>query len=291
LYGKNREEAKIATNQLDQKSAAAQESAAARTTASIDCLENRPDFFEALFAHSRDMMILHEWTDEQRPGRILEVNQAACDTLGYSRKELLQMTPTDFEAPLDPNEAAEIGQVVAEKGEYTFETVLVSNSGKQIPVEVSCRMLTIGDRQLVLSASRDITERKKAQTTQRLMQLSVDQAADAVLWFAPDRRLRYVNHEACMLLGGTEAELLTKKISDVVPSMSEANLRKFWRDLEQWRSYKMETALRDKNGNSIPVELLVNYLQSDESAFCCAFARTIEERLQAQEALEESEAK
>jgi PAS domain S-box-containing protein len=94
-----------------------------------------------------------------------------------------------------------------------------------------------------------------------------------------------------MLLGGTEAELLTKKISDVVPSMSEANLRKFWRDLEQWRSYKMETALRDKNGNSIPVELLVNYLQSDESAFCCAFARTIEERLQAQEALEESEAK
>ena len=48
---------------------------------------------------------------------------------------------------------------------------------------------------------RDVTERKRLESSLRLTQFSVDRAVDAVFWIAPDSKILYVNDAACRTLG------------------------------------------------------------------------------------------
>src|ERR1700690_665023 len=50
--------------------------------------------FQALLSLANDAIFLSE-----PGGRLIEVNQAACDRLGFSRAELLTMTAADINAP------------------------------------------------------------------------------------------------------------------------------------------------------------------------------------------------
>ena len=55
------------------------------------------DRFRHLFEHSADSLILHD------RDRVMEVNQQACYSLGYSREELLRMSFSDIEVEHNHN--------------------------------------------------------------------------------------------------------------------------------------------------------------------------------------------
>ena len=55
--------------------------------------------YRALFDASSDVILVHRFADDGRPGQIVEVNEAACLALGYSRSQLLAMTAEDVLAP------------------------------------------------------------------------------------------------------------------------------------------------------------------------------------------------
>ncbi len=100
--------------------------------------------------------------------RFFYVNQGAMDQLGYSREELLGMTPMDIKPHFDePAFRALIEPLM--RGEYsstTFQTYHRSKSGNDIPVEIFLQFIP-GNKKHFVAIVRDITERKNIETKLR----------------------------------------------------------------------------------------------------------------------------
>ena len=99
-------------------------------------------------------------------GRLLEVNDAYCELVGYSRQELLAMRMQDLEAQETEEETPQhIARIMA-AGRDRFETRHRSKDGRIIHVEASATYLPQeGGR--VVAFLRDITERKQAEQALR----------------------------------------------------------------------------------------------------------------------------
>lgn len=95
-------------------------------------------------------------------GRIIEVNQAAIETYGYSREELLQMNIRDLRLNSEKT-LLENHLLQAANGGVQFETVHVCKDGRQFPVEVNATGAEFENERIIMSVVRDITERKKAE--------------------------------------------------------------------------------------------------------------------------------
>ena len=122
--------------------------------------------FRTFFETTNDAVFVHLIGPNDTPGHFIEANAIACKRLGYTREELLRLTPVEIgssELKTDPRKkTAELKK----HGTLLFETVHVSKEGRQIPVESHLRRFKFKGQQAVLSISRDITERK--QTEKRL---------------------------------------------------------------------------------------------------------------------------
>ena len=125
-----------------------------------DELQEREQKFEQIFHNANDAMYLHQLTDDNQLGYFLEVNRTACEMLGYSREEFLQMGPPDIDSEKTKEELPPVISDLLRKGEKTFERTHVTKSGAEVPVEISAHVFHAGKDRLVLSVARDITERK-----------------------------------------------------------------------------------------------------------------------------------
>ena len=99
-------------------------------------------------------------------GRFLDVNDAYCRLIGYSRDELLTMKISDVEAVERPEETAQRIQKIMEVGGDRFETRHKCKDGRIIDIEVSVNYMEIGGRRMFVFL-RDITERKQAEEALR----------------------------------------------------------------------------------------------------------------------------
>ena len=70
-------------------------------------------------------------------GRILDVNEAYCSLMGYTRDELLKMSIKDVEGLETPDGVNEHIRKVIEKGFDRFETKHRCKDGRVIDIEVS----------------------------------------------------------------------------------------------------------------------------------------------------------
>jgi len=111
--------------------------------------------YRTLFNSASDAILIHDLE-----GRFLEVNGVACERLGYTRDELLQMGPSDIDAPeyadLVPDRVARLRA----EGQLYFETAHVRRDGTRIPSELSSRIIDYEGKPAVLTIARDISQRK-----------------------------------------------------------------------------------------------------------------------------------
>ena len=76
---------------------------------------------------------------------------------------MLSMNARDLNSPEYAPRVGERTRELLEKGEVIFETVHIRKDGSSVPVEVFARSFELRERMFLLSTSRDITERKKAE--------------------------------------------------------------------------------------------------------------------------------
>ena len=99
-------------------------------------------------------------------GRILDVNEALCQMLGYTREELLHMSITDIEAAESPEQTDLHIQEVFRTGRDRFQTRHRCRDGTLIDVEVSAQYVPEhGER--FFAFIRDITGRRQAEDALR----------------------------------------------------------------------------------------------------------------------------
>lgn len=135
-------------------------------------------------------------------GRFFYVNQAACQSLGYSREELLTMSLYD----IDPGFPAQVWALhweeVKQRGSFTIETQHQTKEGRVFPVEVTLNYLKFNEQEYGCAFARDISDRKRSEVAlqkseQQYRTLAKNFPNGAVLLF--DRELRYLIAEGVEL--------------------------------------------------------------------------------------------
>ena len=95
--------------------------------------------------------------------QFLEVSQGACDNLGYSREEMLDMTPVDLKVDytLDQFRALVDPLRQHEKQQLSFETRHRRKDGSFYPVEIHLQLFDNVTPPIFVAITEDISERKR----------------------------------------------------------------------------------------------------------------------------------
>jgi diguanylate cyclase (GGDEF)-like protein/PAS domain S-box-containing protein len=127
--------------------------------------------YRLLFEASNDAVYLHGLDAHGEPTRFVAVNDSASRLLGYTREELLGLTPRAIDAPATPGQLRRVMDRLMHEDRIVYETGRKTRDGREVPVEVSSSLTEVDGELMVLSISRDIAGRKK--TERRLEQLSL----------------------------------------------------------------------------------------------------------------------
>src|SRR6266446_4240822 len=244
--------------------------------------------FRAAMDASADLMLLIDPTSLL----YVDVNDAACRALGYSREELLTMGPPDIFSTSREELAQLYERMIA--GELIAPTVkghYRRKDGSQLPVEAYPRAVRTGEGHVIVSIARDISERLASEETLSRFRVAMDNSADMVVLI--DRttmRFVDVNETACRLLGYSREELLKMGPQDVLPTSRE-ELEGAYDEFIATPSHThgMRSQYRCKDGSTFPFESTRHVLRSGDAYIIAAISRDVRERLASENALRESE--
>ena len=119
-------------------------------------------------------MYLHGLDAAGEPTRFIAVNDATCALLGYTREELLGLTPRAIDAAPAPGQLRRKMAELLREGTVRYESVRRTRRGELIPVEISSSLTEVGGELVVLSISRDLRERQRE--VRRLEELTLRDA-------------------------------------------------------------------------------------------------------------------
>lgn len=121
-------------------------------------------------------------------------------------------------------------------------------------------------------------ERTQAEAALRLTRFSIERAVDAVFWIDAQARILDINDAACLLLGYTRDELLSKTVHEIDPNFPAEAWPAYWEELKAGKSFSFEADRRKKDGTVIRTETTVNFLVHEGKEYNCAIVRDISDR-------------
>ncbi len=119
---------------------------------------------ENAIAFARAQLLLHHASDGVHildgRGNIIEVSQSFCDSLGYSRDEMIGMNVAEWAEGLAPTEVASaVSRRLAKSGITTFSPRYRRKDGSVFSVEISSHALDLDGQKVLYCSSRDISQR------------------------------------------------------------------------------------------------------------------------------------
>ena len=124
----------------------------------------------------------------------------------------------------------------------------------------------------------EIAHREKAEFQLQFTQFAMDNASYMILWINREGRFVYMNTKAREVLGLSTRQLVSKNIFDILSSDARFSWNETWEIT--WRDHQLtiETTFTTKDGQGIPVEIVLNSLEFKEKQYCCCFALDITEK-------------
>ena len=243
--------------------------------------------FRQLFDSGSDAIFVAEVRPDGPPGRLIEVNDIACRRLGYSREELLQMSPDDIDAPEHGRaDDPEFLRKLQQDGHAIIERVHVAKDGHHIPVEINVHMFTLAGRDVILGVARDISERKSAEVEYR----TILETTHDGFWIisVQDARFLDVNPAACAMLGYSREEMLAMGVADVEAVERPEDTQRHIEAIMDGREERFDSRHRHKDGHLIDVEVSVKYIDA-RGGVIVVFVRDVTTRRRMESALRDGE--
>ena len=232
---------------------------------------------------------------ETPEGRIIDVNKAACQMLGYSKNELLKMDVSDIVTPeVAKTLAKTIKPSTVREGVYV-ETQNMRKDGGYVPVEVSCTLIENKGQLSVIAVLRDISERKavekRLRESEERFQKIFDNSKEGILIEDEDGNLLDANRAVCDMLGYTKEELCARTVRDIAPPELRVRLPKKyppeWLKIGKY----IETVIMRKDGMNVPVEMGKSLVEIGGEKRIINIVRDISERKRVAEIVRKSELK
>jgi PAS domain S-box-containing protein len=242
--------------------------------------------YRLLFNSGYDAVVVHEASDAQgRPGKFLEVNDVACQRWGYTREELLQMSPFDLHTPESARAIPGIVRRLAKEKRAVWEAVKVAKDGRQLPVEISSQLFELNGKPAYLSTIRDITERERAQAHLHLLREALESAANAIVITDRDGIITWANAAFTTLSGYPLEEALGRKMSLLKSGKhDQAFYEQLWKTILSGRMWSEEMINRRKDGSLYSEENTITPVRNEqgEITHCIAVKQDVTERKRAE---------
>ncbi len=162
---------------------------------------------EAVFIYGRD-------------GGFIDVNQRACDSLGYTREELLALSGQDIDVEWDAARVAEFYDQMVPGVAVTAEGTQRRKDGTTFPVEGRMALIELGGRQFVLALARDLSERTRAED------ILLQQARELAVVEERNRLAREIHDTLAQSLTGLYIQLeAAEELLDDDPATARAEIR------------------------------------------------------------------
>ncbi|NGP89882.1 PAS domain-containing sensor histidine kinase [Fodinibius halophilus] len=116
--------------------------------------------YSMLFQALTDEILVFQLDEQMQPLPFTEVNNVACEILGYEREELLQKTIYDIVNATE-KEVDDRIQHILEHREVLWETEHVTSSGKAIPLEIRAKAFIYSGTNTIIVVGRDVRELRK----------------------------------------------------------------------------------------------------------------------------------
>ena len=240
----------------------AQEEIAERKRAE-EALRESEEHYRTIFEGVQDAIFV-----ESLDGKILMVNERACEMFGYSQTEFLTKTVADL-IPSDYSILAADGSESSLSTEPR-QSVNKRANGEVFPIEISGRVQVINGEQVLLVVVRDITERQRAEEllmkSEKRFSSAFEYASIGMALVTTEGRWARVNRAVCQLLGYSEAELLQKTFQDIThPDDLQSDLAYVNQLLAgEINSYQMEKRYFHKSGHVVWALLSVSLVRDDQ---------------------------
>ncbi len=264
-------------------------------------LEEREKKFREIFNNANDAMFLHTLTDDGIPGTFIEVNDVACDMLGYTPEEFMEMSPRDIDDRETAADVPAIMQELLEEGHATFEMRHMAKNGSRIPVEISSHTFTLNGQRLVLSIARDITERKHREKIERTLRQRVEAGLRAgnLAWWEmklPSGEVIFDDRKAEMLGYAPERFETYEDFTELLHPDDRPAAMQAMRDHLQGRTetYEVEYRIKTREGAYRWFRDIGGIMEKDEATGhvrVIGIVEDITQRKEAQRELAESEEK
>jgi len=234
-------------------------------------LEQSRNKYRKLVNYANDaMFVITLDTKNASYGCFSDVNNVACKQFGYSREELLQMTPFDLSDDDDFGYITEMFAHLKKKGNATCETTYRRKDGTRFPVELSALRLTISGENLFTFIARDITERKKVETalkkSEHLYRLLADNVHD-VIWTADSNfKPHFISPSFTHLTGFPQSIASDMIYRDIIlssPFINNSNSFPLLKD----KSLHWETLITSASNETIWVESVASRLTENSDHF------------------------
>ena len=153
--------------------------------------------------------------------QILYCNQAFVEISGFDHSDLENALCGLMQGPsTDPATIAAIDQALVEGREFTGEILNYRKSGETFWNELSFKPVRDDDGKIAcfIGYSRDVTERKRAETRvvelQRDYEFIAENVLSGIIIQNPDSTVRYINPKALEMLGIDRADIIGKTAED-----------------------------------------------------------------------------
>ena len=221
-------------------------------------------------------------------GRVQEFNPAAERVFGFTRSEAVGKELAELIIPprlrerhrkglaryLKTGEGPLIGKLI--------EIEALRRDGSEIMVALAINATQVNGSPIFTAYWRDITERKRAEETNRRLAAIIESSGDAIMSIDLDERIMSWNREAERLFGYTAAEIVGKPITVLVPPDRQNAERKIMERIRRGeRIIRYETVHVRKDGAPLDISLAVSPINDESGNVIGAskIARDVTERV------------
>ena len=198
-------------------------------------------------------------------GNVIEVNDAFCNILGYTREEALRLNVADFDTQWTREELRELFKSVIGRS-VRIETSQRRKDGSLIQVEISTCGVEIDDRVYLYAISRDITERKKTEEQMRIAAVTFE-TDEAIMITDKNANIIRVNHAFQQITGYSAEEALGKNPRILSSGRHDnAFYAAMWQDLLTNGTWTGEVWDKRKSGQIYPKWLTITAIKDKDGS-------------------------
>ncbi len=228
-------------------------------------------------------------------GRILDVNHALCNILGYSYIEFCTMSIKDL-VPKEKYESIDLNINKIFKGEtLRSEVVNICKDGSRKFLEIiETRILLSNGSYGLLIISSDISKWKEVHEeiteSEEKYRILVEKSNDGIL-FIQDGKLIYGNPKIIEMIGISSNEFIGQPFEKYLHSseIDKVKVQHHMRLSGEFTPEIYETVIQRNNGDSLPVEINANLAFYKGNSTIVVFIRDISSRKLTEKFLKESE--